>query len=143
MSLVSIRPYFRDRLTQLGFTEWSEPFDAENIPSSLIDMAYHWQITDISGADRSNLDQQLDAEVEVRLFFKGFRDPSSTLDTAIKKSELIISDLIKPSNFQDVSPAIANVSIKNVRFDPFDNELNDNVVLVRMIFETRVFVCIE
>ena len=143
MSLISIRPYFRERLTTLGFTEWAEPFDAENIPSTMVDMAYHWQMGDVSGQTRSNLDQELEADVEIKLFFKGFRDPSSALDEVIKKAETVVKDLLKSDNWGDASPPIAAVLLRGMSFEPFDDAQNDNLIMARLNFVARVFVCIE
>lgn len=143
MSLTSIRPYFRSRLKELGFKEWLEPFDAENIPSTLIDRSFHQRIESIQGIAKQNQAQEMEAIVSIRMAFKGFRHPDSALDEAIKKAEPVIADLISPSNYFGLSPPIGGVFLNQVTFEPFSDELNDNIVIAIAEMSVRINLCVD
>jgi hypothetical protein len=64
MSLTSVRPYFRTHCNALGFTEWMDGFNIENIPSTLIDMAYHIGPPQTTGISNNQGDQVTEAAVE-------------------------------------------------------------------------------
>lgn len=143
MSLTAIRPYFRSRLSALGFTEWTDPFNPENIPASLLDRSFHQFIESIIGVQKDNVSQVMEASVVIRLAFKGFSDPASAVDEALNRAEIVISDLINPSSYNAASPPITGVFLDSLDIEPFSDELNDNVVVASCVFKARIYLCVE
>lgn len=141
MSLTALRPYFRGRLASLGFTEWPEPFDFQNIPSNIIDRSFNLELGSVAGIVRQNLHHEFDAQVTIRAFFKGFREPANALDEAIARAELILKDCCKVENWGPT--ALKGITVQSVDFLPLDNDLNDNVVFCSIVFAVGVNVCIE
>lgn len=140
MTFSAVLPYFRARITAQGFTEWTEPFDAENIPSTLIDKAFHIDPPTFSGVVRDMNTQEFDATVAVSLFFKGFREPALALDESLVKAESAIVSCLNPVNFEGTE--LTGVFVNSVEFAAFDDELNDNIVVALMTFNVKAYVCI-
>ena len=137
MSLSLVRPYFRTRLDGLGYEEWDDGFDFQNIPESIIDGSYHLTTGEIT---RINTDHQvtyLSYPVFVRLYFDGFRNPKEAIDEAVEQGETIISDIISIANSNAQG-------IKDVQFDSMEPApkgiTNDNIILLDMAFSARVVI---
>jgi hypothetical protein len=139
MSLTKIRPYFRGRLEGLGYREHLDGFNIENVPQTLIDRSFHILVTSIRGGPINHTHQDTEAQVEVVLFFKGFRDVAAAIDTSIDEVEKIVKDVCKVSNR---TSELLNVVFDGVDFAPL-NDQNDNSVLVRMNFAAFVVLCVE
>lgn len=139
--MTTLRPYFRSRLASLGFNEWPEPFDFQNIPSNIIDRSFNLELGTITGTERMHLHHEFDALVTVRAFFKGFREPATALDEAIARAELIFKDCCKAENWGPTP--LKGVTVQSVDFLPLDNDLNDNVVFCLIVFAVGVNVCLE
>lgn len=142
MSLQAVRPYITDRMGGLGYTEHTDPFSDQNIPSSLLDGGFHQRFLEISGANKNNESQGLDVPVEVRCFFKGFRTPEDALTQSVINAEYIIADITSYENYSNLDPAINAVFLDSLSFDPYDEESNDNIVQVTFVFRFVVYVCL-
>lgn len=143
MSLQAIRPYITERLSTLGYVEHIDPFNDENIPSTLLDNGFHQLILDISGADRTQVSQGMEVAVQVKCFFKGFRDPNEALTQSIINAESIISEVTLFGNYSTYSPPITSVSLDSVVFEPYSEESNDNIVQAVFVFRFVVYTCVE
>jgi hypothetical protein len=143
MSLTAPVPYAVRELEKLGFKEWEEPFDHENIPSNLIDRAFNIEVGPITGITKENVAQSVEMSLTVRTYFKGFRSPAKARDEAIVRCDEIISDMINPSNFRNFSPPITGVFFDTGAIEPLDNEQNDNVVIAVLSFIVRIYICVE
>jgi hypothetical protein len=139
MSLTKIRPYFRERLESLGFSEHKDGFNLENIPKTIINRTFHILVSSISGGPINHTHQNTVSTVELVLFFSGFRDVGESLDNAIDDVEKIVKDVCKVSNR---TKTLLNVVFNAVDFAPL-NEQNDNSVAVRMEFSAEVILCVE
>jgi hypothetical protein len=143
MSLQAVRPYITERLSGLGYSEHVDPFNDENIPSTLLDNGFHQIMLDISGAERSQVAQGLDVPVQVKVFFKGFRSPDEALTQSIINAEEIISDVTMFGNYANYSPPITSVLLDSLSFEPYSLESNDNIVQAVFVFRFSVYICVE
>lgn len=143
MSLQAIRPYITERIIGLGYTEHVDPFNDENIPSSLLDNGFHQMMLDINGTDRTQVSQGLDVAVQVKCFFKGFRNPEEALTQSIINAESIISDVTLFGNYSGYSPPITSVLLDSLTFEPYSLESNDNIVQAVFVFRFVVYICVE
>jgi len=143
MSLQAVRPYITERLSVLGYVEHVDPFNDENIPSSLLDNGFHQIMLDINGADRSQVSQGLDVPVQVKVFFKGFRSPDEALTQSIINAEEIISEVTLFGNYANYSPPITSVLLDSLSFEPYSLESNDNIVQAVFVFRFSVYICVE
>jgi len=135
MSFVDLRPYFQGRVAAADsdFTEWTDAFAEDNIPSSLMDKAYHIKYGDFalkSGVQNGAF--LYDGPVTVNFYFKGYKDPIDAIDTAWTKAETIIQECCKntqrlsQSKIKNVLASFAGVSQLGAT--------NDNVVKLSIVF---------
>lgn len=143
MSLAEIRPYMRDILDGLGYDEWTDGFNFENIPSTIFNESYHLEVGVISAGVANQRAYRFTAPVLLRVFLKGFRSPSEAIDDALLRGDTILSGVLAESERLGV-PA-DNRSIKNVfpgpiQTLPFDAS-NDNAIILQMEFNFDLIEC--
>lgn len=137
MSMTTVRPYFRARAKELGLTEWTDGFAFDNIPSNIINKAFHMEMGAFQGSQRNQLDQQIYFPITFRFFLKGFRDPASAIDSAILLSENLIKNCCKPENSLTQGTGLTNVIFDSGRQLPVGPS-NDNLVMSELNF--RAFI---
>lgn len=141
MSLTIVRPFFRTVLDGQGYTEWTDGFNFENIPSTLLDLSYHIETVNCVGVRMNQLDQELELDVKISLFFKGYRDPAEAIDLSIQKVEDFIKEVLKPGfRVGQYASGIKNIVFEGFALEPKDGT-NDNLVKADVNFV--VFVIIE
>lgn len=137
MSLTSVLPYFRNILDDLGFEEWRDAFDVENIPETDLDRAYHLTlgIADIGPANQSVT--PFDIQVIVQLFFKGYtnNDSSATVDEIVFQAEIVLTNILSSSNrlgtdIKNIVPQSFLVQPKSV------SNTNDMILELNFIAQT-------
>lgn len=141
MSLSQIRPFFSETLAAAGLTEWDDAFNFENIPSSLVDKAFHQQFVGFQGQTTTAQDIEIMGQVAVRCFFKGFRDPASAVQESVVMSEDVIRACVNPESFAGTQ--IKGIYFTSLDIQPYDETGNDNIVVAVIVFDVRVFVCIK
>lgn len=141
MSLTDVRPYFTNRLTALGFTEWDDAFQDDNIPSTILDRAFFQTLIGVTGETTTALDVELTATVEVRCFFKGYREPVLALNEAIDRSEKVIKSCVNTLN--QAGTGIKGVYLNSLGLEPINLDGNDNVVKAVLVFDVRVYLCTD
>lgn len=134
MSWTTIIPYFRTRLDAQGLREWEEPFDSTNIPSTLIDGAYHLEFGDFTGESLNQNDQETLVELTCRIFKKGYANPKTARDEAVALGEDICEDVLNPQN--RLSQAFKNIRFDNMQISAL-SEQNDNALVIEMLFSIR------
>ena len=139
MSLSNVRSYLKTRMDGLGFEEWRDGFAVNNIPETVIDKSYHILVESISGGAINHTHQDTESEVSVRIFFKGYRDVTEAIDTAIISIETIVKDVCKAANR---TSEVLNVVFEGVNLSP-QSDTNDNSVFVEMNFSVRVILDVE
>lgn len=135
MSLTSVLSYFRTRLNGLGHTEWTDAFNFENIPETIIDRSYHLDFnpTSLNSINQNHID--LTQSVTVRLFVKGYSDPSAGRDRLISLAQGVICDIINPTN-STVGPAVKGADFSTMNIVPVA-ESNDNTMFAEIEFNVR------
>lgn len=136
MSLEQVRPYFRTVMNNLGYTEWTDGFNWQNIPSTVVDGSYHMELLEASGLKQNQNDIEIEQPIVVRLFVKGFRDPAAGIDLSMEKLVGIIKEALKSSQ-RTLGTYLKNVKFVSASPEPF-GESNDNMVMMRMQFDTLV-----
>lgn len=135
MSLTLVRPYFRTRLNALGYEEWPDGFDYEQIPETVIDESYHLTVGPISLVNTTHTVNEFSYPILLRVYLKGFRDPAAAIDDAVERGEAIICDVTKITN-------ATQQGIKDVVFGSFEPvpkaSTNDNIVLMDFSFTAKV-----
>lgn len=131
MSLSLIKPYLRARCLAVGLAEHPEPFNQENLPSTIIDKSFQISLTSANGVKLNQNDQEMSSTVGLIFYLKGFRDPDLALDKAIEKSEALIREVEKPVNRLGV--CLKNVSLSDINYEALALS-NDNVVKTTINF---------
>lgn len=140
MSLASIKPYFSSKLSGFGYTEWNDGFGEDNIPSNLIDKAFHQRVLSINAASINQESYEMLVNHQIKIFFKGFNDPALAIDESLVASQSIISSCLKLSDYTQAG--IKGLFFDQMSIDPYDDQANDNVVVATLQFSVRVFNCI-
>lgn len=137
MSLVSILPYFRNQLDDLGYDEWRDAFDVENIPENILDRSYHLTlgVADIGPANQTVT--QFDVPVIVQLFYKGYTndDSSTTVDKVIAESEVVFAAILSAAN--RLGTEVKNVVPQNFSVQPKSvSNTNDMILELNFLAQT-------
>lgn len=133
MSITSARSYFRARCNTLGFKEWKDGFNLDNIPSTILNRSYHITQGIISGVSLNQNDQVMDFPITVELFTKGYKDVASAIDSSIELTEDLIIECVKPANRLTQTTGIKNIIFESATFDQLDNT-NDNSIIAKLNF---------
>jgi hypothetical protein len=133
MSITGARSYLRSRAKAIGLKEWTDGFNFQNIPSNIINGMFHITTGSGSGVKLNQNDQEIVFNQTVRIFVKGFRDPASAIDSAIKMTEDLIKESVSPKNRLTQSDGIKNIVLDGFSFEQMDQS-NDNLVVASITF---------
>ena len=133
MALLDVRTYFKARLEALGFTQWADPLNVENIPSHILENSYHIESDSGSVVSHNQYDMQLEIPVVVTIFKKGFRDVEQGFENAITAIENIIKECCKAENAK-AQTNIKDVELENYSLQAIDTT-NDNVIKCNINFK--------
>lgn len=140
MSLTLIKPYFRTRLYEVdsAFKEWTDGFNIGNIPANIYDKAYHIRLGGFDGGDLGGKAQFVSAPVDVRLFFKGYRNVSENIDRGLLLAEGLIAQV------QDPADRLGS-TLKNIKFNSMSIDesfiTNDNLILILQNYIVTIILC--
>jgi len=138
MSLGLIRPYYRDKMETLGYEEWPDAFNTENIPSTNLNKAYHLGAGPISTIQLDQNSTDVSLEVIVSFFLRGFSDPIEALDDAHTEAQTIIETIMNVAD--RTTGDVKNIELNSGDFVPL-NDTNDNSVLGIVSFENYNIIC--
>jgi len=139
MSLSNVRAYLKIRMDELGYVEWRDGFSIANLPETISDMSYHILVESIDGGPINHTHQDTTSNVSMKVVYRGYRDVTEAIDTAIFGVETIVKDICKVSNR---TSTILNVVFSSVDFSPL-NEANDNSVIASLNIGVRVVLGVE
>ena len=140
MSLSAIKPWFRERLSTLNFTEHVDGFNSDNIGELNLDRAWHFRLTAIAGGPINHTDQSTESDCEIQVFFSGGRNASDAIESAIYEVEQIVKECCNIKN--RTSDGLLNVIFQRAEIDP-RGDSNDNSVLVTIAFAVTVLIGVE
>jgi hypothetical protein len=123
----------------LGYHEHLDGFNSDNIPETVLDMAYHILVVSIDGGPINHTHQNTVSRVSVKVFIRGYRDVTEAIDSAILSLETIVKDVCKLSNR---TSDVFNVVFDSCDFNPLSNT-NDNSVMLDITFSVQVILGIE
>jgi hypothetical protein len=128
MFIADVRPYFRTRMETLGYEEWSDGFNNENIPETLLERVFHLESGEIAPTASNHQVHEV--------YLRGFNNPVEAIDNAYVVAETILADILLPANrfgtcIKDVEPGA--ISAKPL------SDRNDNSVILEMSFVAKTF----
>lgn len=133
--LDAIKPYFSDKLESLGYKQWNDGFNFENIPSTVLDNSFHVFIPTINGISLNQGNQELEVTTLVRIFRKGFVNVADALNELTGDITDFLVLALLPAD------RLAN-PIKNVTFNVANllelEASNDNAIIVEFDFTVRI-----
>lgn len=135
--LTDARNYFRNILDPMGFLEWQTAFSYDNIPSTILDNHYHMEVTGIDSQASSHQVHAFDYNLTLRIFKKGFRDESESIDAAIETSQTILCEILDPNN--RLSTTIVDVVLNTINLIPIGVS-NDNSVICELAFTVKLYI---
>lgn len=136
MAWTDVKPFFHEIMEAKQFTLWGDGFAEDNIPANILDHAYHLKIGRISGTTANQYDVESRMPVTISLFVKGYGDPETAIDSAIAETEMIVTEIMRPSNRTNTD-GIHNISFIGIDISPLAAS-NDNAVLASLEFDVRV-----
>lgn len=138
MSFSTVVPYFQARLNALGFTEWKEPFTDDNIPANILEGSYQIQVQSAAEVKQNQTALEYLVPVQLRIHFKGFKEPWLARNKAMLKAESICQECLAHAN------RLTQAGIKNIYSTAFAAEAlsdsNDNIVRLTMDFQALVLI---
>lgn len=141
MSVTLVKPFVTSKLTALGYTEWTDAFGEDNLPSTLIDKSFHYRIISVDGTSFNQETIEYNLIFEVKIYFKGFNNTGSALDQSLADCEIVIADF---QNIADQSTSqIKGLYFDSMTLEPLDEALNDNIIVATLRFSVRVYNCIS
>lgn len=132
MTLGGVRDFFRTRLDGLSYNEWGDGFNIENIPSTILDKSYHLQVGQIRTGPANQMHHTFDYPITVSLFFKGFRDPSSAIDSSLDSAQDVLNDILNPAQRLQTG-GLKDIRPVGILVRPLAGS-NDNTVVVEISF---------
>jgi len=138
MSLTKVIPYVRDKMTLLGFEEWEDEFNIDNIPRSQLDKTYHLEIGLIDGSEASHtcFDFDFPLIMTVHSCLTGPQGSSKAAEEMLELTDrilcsvLALEDRYSQEGFLKITPT-------SVDFEPLSSS-NDNVIRVKIQFGVRI-----
>ena len=134
--LSSSRSYFRSRLNALGFKEWTDGFNVENIPKTLLSGAYHIESQAVSPTVQLQ-SYEFESAVLIRIYLKGYRNPASAIDEAFERAESVLESVLLPST-RLLQDCIKDVQAGSIEVEALSAS-NDNSVILNMNFTVKTF----
>lgn len=128
--------YFRDRMGSLGYSEWEERHEVQNIPDSRLDKAWVLEVGQARGISQNPTALEAEVPVTVYIYRSATRSPSKRTLEAMAAADAVVMDVLKSSN------RLTQPVLKTVRFDLMTvdrlSESNDNGVTVKLDFTAVV-----
>ena len=139
MSLVDVKTYFRARSATLGFSEWADPINPDNIPESIIDRSYFMRFGTITAIKQNMSDLELIAPINYRVYFKAFNDELNKYDEASTLANSALIEILKQQNKNCQTPSIKDVRLIDLTIDPISAD-NDNTWILNFNFEVFLII---
>lgn len=141
MSATFIKPYFSSKLTAQGFQEWPDGFGEDNIPSTLLDKAFHQKFISADSRSINQESYEMVVRHEIKVYINGFNSPATAIDEGLVSAEAIIADCLNLADY--LAAGIKALFFDGYTIDPYDAIENDNIVVLTLTFSVRVYSCIS
>ena len=140
MSIAVVKPFISAQVNSLGFEEWEDAFGNNNIPSTIIDRSYHQLVVNVLGSGISQETLEYTVIHEVKLFFKAFNQTDVSVDKAIVEAEEVLKKFLNVPDY--TTAGLKGVFLDSIDISPLDNEENDNIIVVTITLNIKVFTCL-
>jgi hypothetical protein len=139
-SFVSVRAYFQDvmRAVDPSLKEWQDAFSIDNIPSTILDYAWHFALNPFSYSGTAHTCLTFRCPVTLSVCLKGYRAPKDAVDTAARLADSIVREATRPVRRLN-QPQIKNVLPSTISIREL-GQTNDNVVVLEIQFICTVIV---
>lgn len=139
MSIVQAFKYIEENTAELGYTQWVEPFDKENIPSTIIDRTFFVEFNGSSREGQGNQTLSIRHEFDVSLFFKGYRNTKAESVAILTAAESVIQKLC---GYNKTWQNINAVEFSRLELVPFDEQNNDNILVAVITLDVVLAICL-
>jgi len=139
VGIASVRPFFRDRLKALGYTEHNQPFEPSELGASVVDGAFHIETGTISSGPANQRSHTFEYPLTIRIYKTGYSDILESYDAALGEADTILADILQPSvrlGAAEIKDVIPN-SVQPTAL----STTNDNVVVIVMVVTARLELC--
>lgn len=140
MGLANVRPFFRERLEGLGYTEHDQPFEPTEIGANIVDGAFHMETGTISSGPANQRSRTFEYPLTIRVYKAGYSDILEAVDAALEEADTILNDLLQPSVRLGNAVGIKDIVPNSVQPTALD-ATNDNVVVIVMVLTARLELC--
>jgi hypothetical protein len=138
VTLGGVRDFLRARLDALGYREHEDAFNFSNVPSTVLDRAYHLECGTMQVAPPDGRLHTFTFPITARFYFKGYRNPSEAVDAALAEGQTILSDLLDPE-VRLQTEGLKNIRLTSVSPQPLQNT-NDNAIILEINLNTLCMV---
>lgn len=135
MKLSKIRDYLDSRINalNLGLTKWDDGFNADNIPSSIINKSYHVAYS-FPSVEQNQATQNYITDIEIKFFFKAFRSVSDQIDDSYDLVNTIAKNLTSIEEIESYRSTddfpIQVITVNSIINEQLFN--NDNAIIVTL-----------
>jgi hypothetical protein len=136
MSLSAARKYFVDQFKLAGYTEHFDPFDADNVPNTIMHKTFKITIGPFTARKALNQrDQEMDCPVSVTIFLKGYANPALAMDGGMDQAEVLCTEILKAQN--RLGNPVKNVTLNRIAPEAFA-ATNNSIAMVTMEFTALI-----
>lgn len=141
MIFSKVKEILKEEMEGLGFLWWSDPFNFENVPATLIDKSFHLEISgEIEQAEKNLKGAVFALPYKVSYVVKGFRDVDQGHTEALNLGEQIIKHFLK-GQLKLKNKGIVNINLSQGLVLSAKAASNDNLVLGELILLPTVMLC--
>ncbi len=133
-----VKTYARTLMRGLSYVEWTDGFNFEDIPNTLLNSRFHVELGDASSKSINNDNDEILMPLTVRSFLQATGDPKKLIDQGALKGDTIITSFLKASN-RTLQTGIKNVLFRSMKVLPLASS-NDNGVIIEVRFDVLVIV---
>lgn len=121
-----VRDFLRTAIADanLGYKEWADAINNENIPSNILDKRFHILVSNASLPPQNNINNRFSLSCEIALFRKGFVKPQEIYDQAYDEAICLSQFISNPANWNQEN-SIKQVTVQAITPSAID-ESNDN-----------------
>lgn len=138
MSLTDVTPYFQSKMDSLGYKEWQDEYNTDNIPRGQLDKVYHLEVGLIDGSEASHTCFTFNFPVIMTLHscITGSQGSSKAMEEMLGVVNTVLCNLlaVEERYSQNGFLKIVPVSIDN---EPMALS-NDNVIRIKIEFGVQV-----
>ena len=138
MSLSQVRPFFRDRLEALGFSEHNQPFEPNEIGANIVDESFHIEIGTIATGPANQRVHSFSVPVLVRIYKTGYSNINDAYDEVIGVGDAVLADFLQPS--VRIADPIKNIVPNTIQPRPLAPS-NDNIIILELAFTAELELC--